>query len=63
MSTFPYFSTALLMVIKMKYQTVLQYIILNVFLLMQLEIPASNFDPQTQNTQIPTSTFTASNKL
>jgi hypothetical protein len=47
----------------MKYQTVLQYIILNVFLLMQLEIPTANFASQTQNTQIPTSTFTTANKF
>ncbi|MGL5796012.1 MAG: hypothetical protein ACRC06_16745 [Waterburya sp.] len=63
MSTFPYYSTALLMVIKMKYQIVLQYIVLNMFLLMQLEVTTSNFAFQTQNAQIPVSTFTASNKF
>jgi hypothetical protein len=47
----------------MKYQIVLQYIILNVFLLMQLEIPASNFASETQNTQIPASTFSVANKF
>jgi hypothetical protein len=51
------------MVIKMKYQTVLQYIVLNMFLFVQLEIPSSSFDLQTQNNQIPASTFTASNKF
>jgi hypothetical protein len=51
------------MVINMKYQIVLQYLILNVFLLMQLEIPASNFTHETQNTQIPVSTFSVANKF
>ncbi|MGL4883221.1 MAG: hypothetical protein ACRC8K_19500 [Waterburya sp.] len=62
-NTPPYFSSLLLlvMVIKMKYQIFLQYIVLNMFLLVQLELPASSFDLQTQNNQI--STFTTSNRF
>ncbi len=44
------------MVIKMKYQIILQYIVLNMFLFVQLEIPSSSFALQTQNTQLPVST-------
>lgn len=64
-NTPPYFSCLLflVMVIKMKYQIFLQYIVLNMFLLVQLELPASSFDLQTQNNQIPTSTFTTSNRF
>jgi hypothetical protein len=47
----------------MKYQIVLQYIILNLFLLMQLEIPVSNSASETQNTQIPVSPFSVANKF
>ena len=47
----------------MKYQIVLQYLILNLFLLIQLEIPASNFAPNSQNTQFPVSAFTTANKF
>ncbi|MGL6343203.1 MAG: hypothetical protein ACRC80_29195 [Waterburya sp.] len=47
----------------MKYQIFLQYIVLNMFLLVQLELPASSFDLQTKNNQIPTSTFTNSNRF
>ncbi|MGL5792928.1 MAG: hypothetical protein ACRC06_00715 [Waterburya sp.] len=47
----------------MKYQIFLQYIVLNMFLLVQLELPASSFNLQTQNNQIPTYTFTTSNRF
>jgi hypothetical protein len=51
------------MVIKMKYQILLQYILLNVFLLMELKSPTYNFADKTQNTQIPVSTSIVSRKF